>query len=152
MELIKPETVLVDSSNKKLLKRQEVFKQLIEELRKKEIPDNSIVSINQVLKEFNDFSGTEKELAKQIQKCRNKILVIVEKDLQYVPKNHYLTQWIGIGLGAIGVPFGVVFGIILENMAFIGMGIPIGLGIGIAIGAGLDKKAFEKGKQLDIEE
>jgi hypothetical protein len=31
-----------------------------------------------------------------------------------------------------------------------GIGIPIGVIIGMAIGAGMDKKAFKEGRQLDI--
>ena len=49
------------------------------------------------------------------------------------------------------IPFGVLFGTSLGNMGFIGIGIPIGMAIGIAIGTSMDKKAFDEGKQLDIE-
>jgi hypothetical protein len=36
-------------------------------------------------------------------------------------------------------------------MAFMGIGMPIGIPIGLAIGSGLDKKAAEEGRQLDVE-
>jgi len=36
-------------------------------------------------------------------------------------------------------------------MGFLGIGIPIGMVIGMAIGAGMEQKAFEEGRQLDLE-
>jgi hypothetical protein len=43
-----------------------------------------------------------------------------------------------------------VFGIGLDNMAFLGLGLPIGLAIGAVLGLRMDKKAFEEGRQLDV--
>lgn len=60
-------------------------------------------------------------------------------------------MWLAVGMAAIGIPFGVVFGISLDNMSFLGIGIPIGMGIGIAIGTAMDKKARDEGRQLDLE-
>lgn len=54
-------------------------------------------------------------------------------------------------MAAFGIPFGVVFGISLGNMAFLGIGIPIGMVVGIAIGTAMDKRAFDEGRQLDLE-
>ena len=36
-------------------------------------------------------------------------------------------------------------------MAFLAIGIPLGMAIGIGLGTGMDKKALEEGRQLDIE-
>jgi hypothetical protein len=36
-------------------------------------------------------------------------------------------------------------------MAFLGIGLPVGMVIGMAVGSGMDKKAFEAGRQLDLE-
>ena len=54
-------------------------------------------------------------------------------------------------MSAFGIPLGVAFGASLDNMAFLGIGIPIGMAIGMAVGAGMDKKAFEEGRQLNLE-
>jgi len=50
-----------------------------------------------------------------------------------------------------GLPIGVLFSQSLDNMAFIGMGLPIGLVIGMVLGQEKDKKAKENGLQLDLE-
>lgn len=52
-----------------------------------------------------------------------RILKLIEKELKLVPKNSYRNRWMAIGMSAFGVP----------------------------IGAGMDKKAFEEGRQLDME-
>jgi hypothetical protein len=36
-------------------------------------------------------------------------------------------------------------------MGLIGIGLPLGMSAGIAVGSQMDKKAFEEGRQLDIE-
>jgi hypothetical protein len=68
-----------------------------------------------------------------------------------VPKNHYRNQWLALGMATFGIPFGVALGMSLGNMALLGIGLPIGLAVGIAVGSGMDKKAFEEGRQLDVE-
>lgn len=75
----------------------------------------------------------------------------LEKEVKLVPKNHYRNRWLALGMAAFGLPMGVVFGISLGNMAFLAIGLPIGMAIGIAVGTGLDKKASEEGRQLDVE-
>jgi hypothetical protein len=54
-------------------------------------------------------------------------------------------------MAGFGIPIGVAFGASLGNMAFLGIGLPIGLATGIAVGSGMDKKAFEEGRRLDVE-
>jgi hypothetical protein len=42
----------------------------------------------------------------------------------------------GMGLGVIcGAPLGIFLGLILENLAFIGVGVGFGLSVGLAISA-----------------
>ena len=66
-------------------------------------------------------------------------------------KNHYRNTWLALGMAAFGIPLGVAFGMSLRNLAFLGIGLSIGLAIGIAVGTGMDKKAFEEGRQMDLE-
>lgn len=54
-------------------------------------------------------------------------------------------------MAVFGLPIGIIIGFALDNMAFLGIGLPMGLAVGIAIGTGMDKKAQEEGRQLDIE-
>lgn len=136
---------------KKLQNKYANFQQLIDELKKKEIPSELVESINQAIEELNLFSGSNKDLRKQIEKAQSTIFDLIEKELKLVSKNFYLTRWMAIGMAVFGVPLGVAFGTSLGNMGLLGIGIPIGMVIGMAIGAGMDKKAFEEGRQLDLE-
>ena len=52
---------------------------------------------------------------------------------------------------AFGLPIGITFGMLMNNMGLLAIGLPIGMGIGIAAGSGMDKKAREEGRQLNIE-
>ncbi len=115
------------------------------------MPSEIVNLINQNIDEINSFSGSNKDLQKQIRKSQSNILKLIEKELKLVPKNLYRTRWMVIGMTVFGVPLGMAFGASLDNMAFLGIGIPIGMVIGMAIGAGMDKKAFEEGRQIDLE-
>jgi len=138
-------------NNKKGIRRFNYLKKLIDELNKRELPTNIYNSINDKIEEINSFTGSDKEVIKLLRKNTSFIIKFIEKELKLVLKNHYRTQWMAIGLSAFGIPFGVVFGAALKNMAFIGVGIPIGMAMGIAIGTAKDKKALEDGFQLDLE-
>ncbi|KAF0130180.1 MAG: hypothetical protein FD155_1966 [Bacteroidetes bacterium] len=124
---------------------------LLNELRNREIPDKIIESINSDLEEINATLLVGKMLLRLLKKKQLKILKLIEKELKIVPKNHYRNLWLVLGMSAFGVPFGVAFGTSTGNMGLIGIGFPIGMGIGIALGAGLDKKAFNEGRQLNVE-
>ena len=115
------------------------------------IPSEIGNSINNLIDEINAFSGSDKDLLKLIRKQQTSIVKLVEKELKYVPKKLHMSRWLAIGMSAFGVPFGVVFGTAMDNMGFLGVGIPIGMIIGMAIGAQMDKKALEEGRQLDVE-
>lgn len=148
---------------KELIKRPEIhqykrlgnyynqFNKLLEELRKRELSDELVIFINDKIEQLNASSGSIKELSKQLRKSQSQILQKIEKDLKLVTINHYRNSWMANGMLIFGIPLGVVFGTSLGNMAFIGIGIPIGMAIGLAIGTDMDKKAFEEGRQLDLE-
>ncbi len=53
----------------------------------------------------------------------------MEKEDQLVTKNHHRNIRLAIGIGAFGVPIGLVHGVVLNHRGFIALGIPIGLGI-----------------------
>ena len=137
--------------SKKLATKFVEFEKLLAALRKKEIPSDVINSINSLINELNTFSGSNKDRLKKIRKDQMSILKLVEKECKFVPKNHYRNRWLALGMAAFGIPLGVGFGVSLDNMAFLGIGIPIGLAIGIAIGTAMDAKALENGSQLDVE-
>ncbi len=137
--------------NKKLISAYAQFDKLLTELNKKELPEEIINSINNGIDQLNSVSKSEKELRKQIRKTQSSILKLIEKVLKLVTKNHYRNTWTAIGMAGFGIPIGVAFGTSLGNMGLLGIGLPIGMVIGMAVGSGMDKKAFEEGRQLDLE-
>ena len=137
--------------HKKLNKRFNDFEKLINALKKREIPSEIVNTINRDIDEINAFSGSHKELSNHLSKTQYNLLKLIEKELKLVTKNHYRNMWMAVGMAAFGISFGVAFGVSLGNMAYIGIGIPIGMAIGIGVGTAMDKKAIDKGNQLDLE-
>ena len=126
------------------------FGALIAELRKRELPDVVAEYINEEVKSLNELPiGVE--LIKALKKKQTKIIQLVEKQLKVVPKNYYRNLWLALGLSAFGLPIGVAIALSLGNMGLLGIGFPFGIAMGLAVGAGMDKKALNEGRQLDIE-
>ena len=137
--------------HKKLYASYAQFDKLLMELRTKELPNETVNTINDGIDQINSVSESEKVLRRQINKTQSRIIKLIEKEHKLVTKNHYRNTWLAVGMAAFGIPLGVAFGASLGNMAFLGIGLPIGMAIGIAVGAGMDKKAFEEGRQIDLE-
>lgn len=137
--------------NTKLSSAYSQLDKLLNELKKKELPEEILHSINGGIDQINSVKDSEKDLRKQIRKTQSNILRLIEKKLKLVTKNHYRNTWLAIGMAVFGIPLGAAFGTSLQNMAFIGIGLPIGMVIGMAVGSGMDKKAFEEGRQIDLE-
>ncbi len=127
------------------------LQKLLEILSQKKLPNDIIVKINSEISEVNSSSLTGKKLLNFIKKRQSKIITLVEKELKIVPINYYRNLWAALGMSAFGLPAGVVLGLSLGNMVFLGIGLPIGLAIGMAVGTATDKKAKDEGRQLDIE-
>lgn len=140
-----------ENHDTKLRETYSKFNQLVFELRKKELPDDLIIRLNEEIEEISLRANAEKNLRKDIKKTQTSILKTLEKEVKIVPKNYYQNLWLGLGMTIFGIPFGIVLGTSLGNASFSGLGVPIGMGIGIAIGSEKDKKAFTEGRQLDIE-
>lgn len=137
--------------HKKLYASYSQFNNLLTALRAKELPSETISSMNDGIDRLNAVSGSEKELEKEIKNTQSRIIKLIEKEHKLVTKNYYRNTWLAVGMAAFGIPLGVAFGTSLGNMAFLGIGLPIGMAIGIAVGSGMDKKAFEEGRQIDLE-
>lgn len=137
--------------NEKLNKCINHLKGILAALNSRELPPETAIKINQEINELNTFPGDAKALKKKVRKAKVSILKIAEKDLNLVPKGHYRTQWMALGMTVFGLPMGVAFSAALDNYAFIGIGLPIGMSIGMAVGAGMDEKARKEGRQLDVD-
>lgn len=127
------------------------FDKLLKELRAKELPNETVKSINSQIDQVNSVSESDKALSKQIRVAQSRIIKRIEKNHNLVTKNHYRNTWLAVGMAAFGIPLGVAFGVSLGSMAFLGLGLPIGMAIGIAVGTEMDKKALEEGRQIDLE-
>lgn len=135
--------------NPKLAKPASNLRSLLKEIEKKGIPASVEGQINEIVTGVNEFPGHDPLLIKQIKAAQTSILKLLEKELEIFPKNHFQTQLMALGMSVFGLPMGVVFGISLGNLAFLGIGIPIGMAIGIAVGNSKDKEVAAKGGQLD---
>ena len=127
------------------------FEKLLFELRKKDLPDGFVLSINQDIEELNTSSSLGDELRKIIKNIQTKNIKLLEKEIKLVPRNYYRKLWTALRMATFGILLDVALGANLGNMALIGIGMPIGLALGSGVGSGMDKKAFREGRQLDVE-
>ncbi|HKL39436.1 MAG TPA: hypothetical protein VJ894_02095 [Cryomorphaceae bacterium] len=141
-----PET----SPSKGLIRAYDRFSELLHSIENLDLKEESIEEINRNISSVNEVEDPKK-FKIQLLKKRHNTLKILEKNEKLVAKNHYRNLWMALGMTVFGLPFGVVFAMSLDNMAFIAIGLPIGMPIGMAIGAQKDKQAAEEGRQLDIE-
>ncbi len=151
MDIKELNRIPIIKQNKRLSKKYVYFEKLIVELDKAELPSGIVKSVNEDIEKINSFSGSEKDLLKQIRKAQSSILKLIEKELKLILKNHYRNQWLAIGMAAFGIPIGAAIGASFGNMAFVGLGMTLGMIFGITVGTARDKKAKEAGKQLDLE-
>lgn len=135
----------------KLSQRYMQLGKLLGELRKQGLSGEVISVINRHVRELNDMPLADAKFSKLVRTKQTAIITKVEKEHKIVPIHYYRNLWLAVGMSAFGIPLGVAFGISLDNMAFLSLGLPIGLAIGMAVGAGLDAKAAKEGRQLDIE-
>ena len=128
------------------------FDILLSELRKKELPDSIIQTINSEVEEINTSDSlTTNDLRKVIKKKQTAILRLIEKDLKLVPKNYYRTLWLALGMTVFGMPLGVLAGVLLGQPGLFAIGLPIGVAIGVTVGTLMDKTAAKENRQLNLE-
>lgn len=123
---------------------------LITVLEKRDLPQNVQDEILVKVANLNAFTGTEKEYARELERAYNYVLRVLQEKLNWVPKDYYRNQWMALGLSVFGLPLGVALGAALDNMAFMAAFMPVGMVIGMALGSGMDKKAAEEGRVLEL--
>jgi len=138
--------------NKKVAKAYSRIQTLINEANKKEIPAELASLINKNIEEINSFEGSDKELIKILNRTYSEIVNLLKTKLGLVTQNQYLTLWMAIGMPLFGIPAGIMWGLVLDNLAFIGLGLPMGLLVGLLIGAMKDSKAKDEGRLINVEE
>ncbi|MCX2720017.1 hypothetical protein [Lentiprolixibacter aurantiacus] len=150
MELTSPIERTDLESRPKLRKKYTGFLELISELNSRDLPVSIIDNLNKEIDSLNLVLDGDKQFSRQLGRKKHAILKILEKELKLVPRNYYRNQWMIMGMTIFGVPMGVVLGTALDNMGFLGIGIPIGMAIGLGVGSGMDEKARKEGRQLKV--
>lgn len=151
MQLIQLKETSTTRSDAKNSQYFDQYQQLLTELNSRPLPENICSSINAATEELNASPLSGKPLLKQLKQKQTAVLKLLEKELKVVPKNHFRNLWMVVGMSAFGLPIGVAFGMSIGNLAMLSIGLPIGMAIGMGVGAGLDKKALEEGRQLQVE-
>lgn len=119
---------------------------IIKAVSEKEVPYHDVSELLSAL----DQILNEELKAGKLRSFYSRFMMFVAKKYAYVPPKHYTNQWMAVGMAAFGLPFGVIFALAIDNLAFMSIGLPLGLPIGLAIGAAKDKKAQEEGKVLNM--
>ncbi len=152
MTIIKLRGVKNLASDIRLSQLYSQFDTLLSELRKKELPDSIIQTVNNEVEEINTSNSlTTNDLRKVIKKKQTAILRLIEKDLKLVPKNYYRTLWLALGMTVFGIPLGVLASVLLGKLGLFAIGLPIGVAIGVTVGTAMDKKAVKENRQLNVE-
>lgn len=152
MTIIKLRGVKNLASDIRLSQLYSQFDTLLNELRKKDVPDSIIQTINNEVEEINTSDSlTTNDLRKAIKKKQTAILRLIEKDLKLVPKNYYRTLWLALGMTVFGIPLGVLAGVLLGQPGLFAIGLPIGVAIGVTVGTLMDKTAVKENRQLNLE-
>ncbi|MBS2211046.1 hypothetical protein KEM09_06520 [Carboxylicivirga mesophila] len=131
--------------------RYHQFRKLVVELQKRELPSAIVEFVNDNIQLVNHAIDKKFELRKQIAASQKAIIKLLEKELKLVPKGYYRNLWMVLGMTVFGVPLGIVWGQVTDNMGTLGIGIAVGMAIGLALGSAQDNKAAREGRQLDVD-
>ena len=147
-KLIERQTIV---DNIKAFNAYQQLVKLLDELELRQLPSETISLLNHEIEQLNAIEVSDSSFVKAIKRSENKVVKFIEKEHKIVPKNYYRKLWMIMGISGFGIPLGVAVGLSLGNMGMIGLGFPIGMAVGVGVGSKMDKKAFEEGRQLDLE-
>ena len=142
------ERLAAQSESTRMTKAASRAASLVRSLDKRGHDPQDVQEFLQIYRDVLELTPETKTLGR----ATSSLLSYLEKEHDLVPPAHYQNQWMSLGLAAFGLPIGVVMGTIMDNMAFIGIGLPLGLAIGLSIGSGKDKEAAREGRQLEMPE
>ncbi len=139
------------SLNKKIKEQYEKLKNLLNEVRKKEVPPEVSYHINPLIDKVNNLSSFDKRLSLILHNTQKEIIKILEKETQIVPRNFYTKKWTPLGMAVFGIPIGAALSGASGNSGLLGAGLAVGLAVGAGRGKKLDKKAKEENRVLDFD-
>jgi hypothetical protein len=124
---------------------------LLAEIENRDLTESLRTELKGIINSLNGHFPSDKEQVKAAQKAYHQLLKQLEKEMNLVAKNHHRTRWLALGMTVFGIPIGIALSSSLQNMSFIGIGLPIGLVVGIAVGSNLDQQAAKENRQLNID-
>ena len=127
------------------------LQQLLDILESRNLRPDIVEEINEQVAAVNVVIDQDNQFLKTGLKSQNNIVRILEKKAKLAPIRYYQKLWMVLGMSVFGIPFGMLFGMLMKNMGLFAIGLPIGLGIGSLIGRSMDTKAEQEGRQLPIE-
>ncbi|WP_053976915.1 hypothetical protein [Mangrovimonas xylaniphaga] len=97
---LQPRTIIKDTP--KLERAYIKFEKLLNELQKRDLPEAIVNTINTHIEALNALPDNEKTLRTQLKKGLKKIVTLLEKELQLVPKiitnrNGWLLEYLFLG-------------------------------------------------------
>jgi len=149
MKLIQLKQLKNVEHNQKLNKVYLYFLNLTTDLENRQLSLNVIDIINEEINNINKFSGTNKEVIKNIELSIKNVLITIEKELDIVLKQHYQRLWMIYGM-IIGTLFSIIVTTIgYENTWYT---FPTGTSIGLLLGliAGKKKDSTVKKRNLQL--
>lgn len=138
-----------DFNNPKLQKNYKRFDFLINELHGHDLSRKSMTLINQCIDAINN-TQEESTLLRLIRGSQNKIVRNLTKTHGIVPKGYYKKLWTILGISAVGLPAGVILGLILNSMDFVWVGWVISFIICFRVGKSKDREVSKFGRQLNF--
>ena len=132
----------------RLQKTYDSLLKFVDALNEKELTESFVNTSNEQIAELDQLASDDRVFKKKLVKIRSSLSSRAIKELKYIPKNYYMVLGMAIGMSAFGIPMGVVFGTVMDNMGLLSLGIPIGMSMGMVFGIALDKKAQDEGRQL----
>lgn len=130
---------------------QTKYENLLNQLQTKELTSSFIDFVDEEINKLNQSELIAKKYFRMMESSRRRIINKMVQDLKLYPKQYHQNMWLALGMSVFGIPIGMLMSIVLDSMAFIGIGLPLGLSIGIFVGQAKDKKAKSEGKQIDTQ-
>ena len=127
------------------------FRRLTEELLQMDLSPDATEKINREIHYLNTLDDNSPILHHWVLIAQSRILQLLQKECQLVPKNYYRNSWMATGTGFLGLLIGLVIALSTRNMGLIAAGLPVGMIIGRIAGRSKDGKAAEAGKLLSTE-
>jgi hypothetical protein len=125
------------------------YNKLLKQLQGRPLQPETEQFITHQIATIKTFNLQLKPSSRKIDQSKRQLLSYLQKNEGIYAKNHFMTLYMAVGMTAIGLPAGIIFSFIVDNTAFIGVGLPVGLSIGLAVGRQKDLQIKAKGKQIN---